>query len=169
MPKRRLGPVLRWLFRAPTRLYGWHLGWLLGRRFLCLTHTGRRSGKRYRTVLEVIGTGARTHEVAVIAGLGRSSDWYQNIQANPAVEVTIGRRRFRPDHRLLSEQEAVDVVADYERRNRWVLPLIRPVLSRLTGWRYDGGDRARRRLVRQLPVIGFRPLDDQSPPPAPHG
>ena len=32
------------------------------------------------------------------------------------------------------------------------------VLSRLVGWRYGGGPTARRRLVRQLPVVAFRPL-----------
>jgi hypothetical protein len=53
----RPGPVLRRLLRAPSLLYDWHAGWLLGRRFLRLTHRGRRSGRRYRTVLEVVGTG----------------------------------------------------------------------------------------------------------------
>ncbi len=95
----RLGPVVRLLFRAPTRLYDRGLGWLLGKRFLCLTHVGRKSRRRYRTVLEVIGTDPASGEVMVIAGMGLSSDWYRNIQANPAVEVVIGRRRFAPTHR----------------------------------------------------------------------
>ena len=47
------GPVMRAVFGAPARLYDAGLGWLLGERFLCLTHVGRRSGHRYRTVLEV--------------------------------------------------------------------------------------------------------------------
>ena len=37
------------------------------------------------------------------------------------------------------------MLADYERRNRWVAPLVRRVLSWLVGWRYDGSDGARRR------------------------
>ncbi|MDQ2884110.1 MAG: nitroreductase family deazaflavin-dependent oxidoreductase [Actinomycetota bacterium] len=40
-------------------------------------------------------------EVFVIAGLGPSCDWYRNLQANPAIEVVVGRRRFEPAHRLL--------------------------------------------------------------------
>jgi hypothetical protein len=67
------------------------------------------------------------------------------------------RRRFRPIHRVLEEQEAVLALAEYERRNRWALFIIRPVLSWLAGWRYDGGDEARRRLAQQLPVVAFRP------------
>jgi hypothetical protein len=49
------------------------------------------------------------------------------------------------------------VLADYERRNRWIAPLVRWVLSRLVGWRYDGSDDARRRLAGQLPLVAFQP------------
>jgi deazaflavin-dependent oxidoreductase (nitroreductase family) len=151
------GPIVRRLLRAPGLLYDWHAGWLLGHRFLRLTHLGRRSGRRYRTMLEVVGTGQAPGEVVVVAGLGRSADWFRNLQAGRGVEVAIGRRRFRPRHRVLGPREAVAVLADYERRNRWVAPLVRRVLSWLVGWRYDGSDGARRRLAGQLPLVALRP------------
>ena len=93
---RRAGPALARLLRAPARLYDWHAGWLLGRRFLCLTHVGRRSGHRYQTVLEVVGENRDRHEVIVVAGLGRSAQWYRNVLAGNATEVAIGRERFVP-------------------------------------------------------------------------
>ena len=35
---------LFWYFlRAPVYLYRWRLGWLLGKRFVLLTHIGRRT------------------------------------------------------------------------------------------------------------------------------
>jgi len=153
----RPGPIVRRLLRAPGLLYDWHAGWLLGHRFLRLTHLGRRSGRRYRTMLEVVGTGPAPGVVVVVAGLGRSADWFRNLQAGRGVEVAIGRRRFRPRHRVLGSREAVAVLADYERRNRWVAPLVRRVLSWLVGWRYDGSDGARRRLAGQLPLVALRP------------
>ncbi len=156
MIARRPGPVVRGLLRAPARLYDWNLGWLLGRRFLRLTHVGRRTGRRHRTMLEVIGTRPAAGEFLVLAGLGRSANWYRNVQAGPAVEVAVGRRRFRPEHRTLGEDEAVVVLADYERRNRLVAPVVRRVLSWLVGWRYDGSEEARSRLARELPVVAFR-------------
>jgi deazaflavin-dependent oxidoreductase (nitroreductase family) len=141
-------------------LYDNGFGWVLGRRFLCVTHVGRKSGRRYRTVLEVVGTSPATGETMVIAGFGPSSDWYRNIQANPAVEVVVGRHRFQPEHRVVGEAEAVRVLADYEWRNRWIRPIVRRLLSALAGWRYDGSGAARERLVRQLPVVAFRPRDE---------
>ncbi|OBF92612.1 hypothetical protein A5791_13975 [Mycobacterium sp. 852002-51163_SCH5372311] len=148
--------LMRAVFRAPTRLYAAGFGWLLRDRFLCLTHTGRKSGRRYRTVLEVVGTKPIAGEFVVIAGLGPSSDWYRNIAANPAVEVVVGRHRFVPQHRVLDQAEAVEVLAGYERRNRWILPIVHVLLSRLVGWRYDGSQEARERLVSQLPMVAFR-------------
>jgi deazaflavin-dependent oxidoreductase (nitroreductase family) len=160
----RQGPIARRLLRAPALLYDHNVGWLLGHRFLRLTHVGRRSGRRYQTMLEVIGTGPAADEVIVIAGFGRSADWYRNLLAHPAAEVAIGRHRYPPVHRTLDEREAVAVLADYERRNRWVTPVLRRVLSWLVVWHYDGSDDARRRLVRELPVVAFRPARDANRP-----
>lgn len=159
---RRPGPLAKRALRAPARLYDRNLGWLLGHRFLRLTHQGRRSGRRYETVLEVLGPGRTADEFVVIAGLGPSANWYRNVLAGGAVEVAIARRRFPAAARTLDDDEAVTVIAGYERRNRWVAPVIRAVLSWLVGWRYDSTETARLRLVRELPLVAFRPAG--SPP-----
>ena len=154
MTTRKLGRVSRRLARLPGRLYDWNLGWLLGRRFLRLTHVGRRSGRRYRTVLEVVGE--TDDEVVVVAGFGRSADWFRNIAALPPIEVAIGRDRFRPEARVLPDDEAAAVLADYERRHRLAAPVVRRVLGWLVGWEYDGSAAARGRLVQELPFVAFR-------------
>lgn len=119
----------------PARLYDWNAGWLLGHRVLRLTHIGRRSGRHYQTVLEVIGIGSAPGEVIVMAGRGRSADWYRNLLAHPAIEVAIARERFRPAHRVLSEPEVVAVLADYEAHHRFVAPVVRRTLTWLVGWK----------------------------------
>ncbi|MBE3142614.1 MAG: hypothetical protein IMZ61_01640 [Planctomycetes bacterium] len=43
--------LLRLSLRLPILLYKAHLGWVLGDRFLMLTHTGRKSGKPYQEIL----------------------------------------------------------------------------------------------------------------------
>jgi deazaflavin-dependent oxidoreductase (nitroreductase family) len=154
----RFGKAGRFLLRLPTHLYDWHIGWLFDSRLLCLTHVGRSSGRHYQTVLEVVGTDPATGEVIVMSGFGRSADWFRNLQAAPAEEIAISRRCFRPQHRILDETEAAAVLADYQRRNRLITPIIRRGLGWLVGWSYDGSDAARARLVHQLPMVGFRPL-----------
>jgi deazaflavin-dependent oxidoreductase (nitroreductase family) len=155
--RHRPGRTLRRLLKAPTVLYDWHLGWLLGHRFLRLTHIGRRSGRVYQTVLEVVGRNPAENEFIVVAGLGRSAHWYQNLQVHEGVEVAIAREHFAPIHRELPTPEAVTVLAAYERSNRWLAPLVQRALSWLVGWRYDGSASARCRLAAELPLIALRP------------
>jgi len=86
--------TLRQLFKRFNRfmLLMWRLG--LGKwinfwpekagRIMVLTHTGRKSGSRYHTPVnyaEVDGV------IYCTAGFGSRSDWAQNIQMNPEVEV----------------------------------------------------------------------------------
>ena len=151
--------IPRWLrtaFRLPDRLYRSGLGALLGRRFLRLTHRGRRSGRHYATVLEVVAYDGRIPEFVVVSGFGARADWLRNIEAGGPVEVTVGRQTFPAAHRRLELDEALGVFADYERRNRAAGPILRRVLSWLLGWRYDGSPDARLRMTRQLPLIAFR-------------
>jgi deazaflavin-dependent oxidoreductase (nitroreductase family) len=151
----RPNEVLRRLFWAPVYLYRWKCGWLVGHRFLLLIHVGRRTGLRRYTVLEVMEYRKEGPEAVVMSAFGRNADWLRNIEATPCAEVVIGSQHFVAAHRFLDEEEAMRVLIGYERRNWVIAPIIRAVLSRLLGWRYDGSTRARRRLVAQLPLIAF--------------
>lgn len=152
-----MNSLLRRLLHAPVFLYHWHLGPLLGNRFLLLAHTGRRTGARRQTVLEVMEYRKEGPEAVVMSGFGAGSNWLLNIQANPNEEVEIGPQHFFATHRFLPEEEAMRVVSQYERRNWIIWPIVRGVLSRLLGWRYTGSETDRRKVVRQLPLVAFRP------------
>lgn len=143
--------------RAPNAVYDHGWGRLFGHRFLQLSHVGRRSGRTYRTVLEVVHYDPSTGEATVLSGFGPRSDWLRNVRAAGGAEVSFGAGARRAAYRVLPLEEAERVLADYERRNRVAAPLVRMVLSRLVGWRYDGAPAARRRLVEQLPLVAFRP------------
>ena len=144
------------IFRVPVYLYRWHLGWLFGKRLLLLTHTGRRSGLRRQTVLEVVEYRKDGPEVVVANGFGPNSDWLRNIQAKSDEEVTPGYEHFKASHRFLGEEEAVAVIRGYEHRNRLMAPIVRAGFSWLVGWKYRSTDADRRRLVRQIPLLAFR-------------
>jgi deazaflavin-dependent oxidoreductase (nitroreductase family) len=150
-----LGPISKRILRAPVGLYEIGAGRLLGHRFLLLTHRGRRSGRIYRTTLEVLFWEPAKREAIVMSGFGPRADWYLNSLSGGALEVQIAGLRLHPEVRTLRIEEAVRVLADYERRSRLVSPIVRLVLSRLAGFEYDGSEGARRRLASALPLIAF--------------
>jgi hypothetical protein len=108
-------------------------------------------------MLEVVGENRGRREVIVVAGLGRSANWYRNLLAGNATEVAVGHERFVPLYRELDAEEAATVLAEYERRNRYLAPVVRRALSWLVGWRYDGTEAKRRQLVSELPMVALRP------------
>jgi hypothetical protein len=97
------------------------------------------------------------HEVLATVGLGQRAHWCRNVLAGGAVEIAIGRERLRPDYRELPATEAPATLGGYERHNRLIAPIARAGLSRLVGWHYDGSPLARERLVRECPILAFRP------------
>src|SRR5215469_2408873 len=155
----RPNAILRVLFLIPTYLYRLRCGWLLGHRFLLLVHVGRRTRRLRYTVLEILEFRRQTPEVIVMSAFGPNADWLRNIEAAPCAEVVVvGSKCFAAVHRVVKGDEAAAVIAAYERRNWFFAGVVRAVLSRLLGWRYDGSEGARRKLVTHLPLIAFRPI-----------
>lgn len=149
----------RWqkrLLRAPIVLYRLRLDRLLGHRFLLLTHRGRLSGRHYRTMLEVVRWNAVEREAIVVSGFGKASNWRLNVLAGGALEVRIGGARFRPELREVGAEEAIAVLAEYERRYRLLRPLVQAILARLSGMPYDGSEPSRRQAAEALPMLAFR-------------
>lgn len=147
--------VLRLAFRLPVYLYRLDLGWLLGHRFLLLTHRGRKSGRIYQTVLEVIAYDPATGESVVLSGWGERADWYRNIKASPALEVQTGRQRYVPSQRFLAPEENLARISDYARHH----PLVFRFLVKAFGFEYplDGTEATRRHVAESLRLVAFCP------------
>lgn len=103
--------LLRLLVRLPVWLYRIGLGFVLGKRFLMIEHTGRKSGLTRRTVVEVVAD--HPDAVFVVAAWGRKAQWFQNVLANPEVRITIGRHKFDSVARVLEAGPAEDILAEY--------------------------------------------------------
>jgi deazaflavin-dependent oxidoreductase (nitroreductase family) len=109
--------IPRWLARAPIPLYRHGLGRLLGRRMAMLEHHGRKTGTARYAVLEVIRHGP--HEVVLVSGYGPRSQWFRNIQANPAVRVWTAGQRAVPAHaEILSTCQSREELEQYRTRHR---------------------------------------------------
>ena len=83
------GPISKRILRAPVALYEIGGGRLLGHRFLLLTHRGRRSGRIYRTTLEVLSWEPVKGEAIVKSGFGLRVNWYLNSLSGGALEVPL--------------------------------------------------------------------------------
>jgi deazaflavin-dependent oxidoreductase (nitroreductase family) len=151
--------ALAWLLGLPIYLYRARMGFLFGHRFLLLVTEGRRTGRRREAPLEVARYDRARHEAIVVAAWGQKTQWLHNLEAGLAREVWIGRERFVPTFRILEVDEAISVLEQYEDHNGIPKAVVRAVLSRLLGWRYDGSPAARRRAVEQLPLVGLRPVE----------
>ena len=126
---RRPYGLYRWLANAPNRLYRLGLGWLFGHRMAQITHRGRKSGLVRRTVLEVLHYDPRTREVLVVSGWEGKTDWYRNIQREPALEVRIGRVRYRPVQQFLSPEETVQLILTLLRQHPREVRFLGPLLG----------------------------------------
>ena len=143
------------IFKLPLILYRLHLGWLLGKRFMLLTHIGRRSGKVHRTVLAVLRYDAKTREIMAISAW-RASDWYKNIQALPALQVETGFIRYTPMQRTLVPEEIAEIFVAYRREH----PFFSRIVSRIPAWKVDSSYEEFLDLARTLRGVAFRPKQD---------
>jgi deazaflavin-dependent oxidoreductase (nitroreductase family) len=150
---RRPTRATRFLLRAPVWLYRWHLGAVLGQRFVLLEHRGRRTGQLRRNVLEVVDYEPGFRRVVVCSGWGERSDWYRNVMANPQVCYSIGStRRCGIAHRL-DPIDAETALRHYGDRHPRAL---RALANRVLG---DEGspdvDGAAATLAAALPVLAL--------------
>lgn len=148
---------LKVAFDGPAWLYRAGLGWILGTRFLLLTHRGRRSGRLHETVLEVLLFTRSTHESVVASAFGTDADWYRNIQAEPALEVRTGRADYRPEQRFLTPQEAREVAVRFCKRHRLEARLVPKVLPAIGAAISDASGSEPEDMVASLPMVAFRP------------
>ena len=141
--------LLKLLLKAPTWLFRAHLGFVFGKRFVMIEHKGRRSGRLYRTVVEVAGR--IDGELICTSGTGPRADWYRNIVEGGLVAVWLGARRHQAQVRFLTPEESSSVMADYESAH----PGTAQNLYDVMGVSYDGTDADRERLMIETPMVGF--------------
>ncbi|MBA9006563.1 nitroreductase family deazaflavin-dependent oxidoreductase [Thermomonospora cellulosilytica] len=157
---RIVGRVHVAVYRATGGLVGrrFHIGsaWLRGVPVCLFTTTGRKTGRRRTMPLLYMRDGDRVIVVASQAGLPGHPQWYRNLQADPHVEVQIGRERHAMRARTADDAERAElwprllgVYRDFDDYQRWagdrVIPVVvcEPVRERPGAQRHRRGDAAR--------------------------
>jgi deazaflavin-dependent oxidoreductase (nitroreductase family) len=149
------GKALRFGLRLPIWLYRLRLGWLLDNRFLMLTHTGRKSGYSYQTVIEVVRYDKKTETYYVVSGWGEKSDWYRNVRQSPAVIIHVNRRKFQAQAQFIPLEKAIEIIEAYAREHALAF---RELSSLFLGEHIQPGSEAARRLAEKMPMVAFHPL-----------
>lgn len=138
-------------WRLPIWLYRLRLGWLLGQRFMLLTHIGRKSGLPRQAVIEVIKHDPQHKIWYAASGFGEKSHWYRNVMHTPQVTLQVGRRIFRAAARRLDTDAAEAILRDYAARH----PVALRELAKIIGLPYDGSPESLHRMAQTLPIIAF--------------
>jgi deazaflavin-dependent oxidoreductase (nitroreductase family) len=143
--------------KMPLVLYRLDLGWMLGKRFMRLTHVGRKSGKVYHTVLAVLRFDEQTREIFAVSPWSESH-WYRNIQAAPALEVetgdlVIGRVHYTPVQRNLTPEELAELLIAFRER----YPFFSRMVARIPGWKIDSTYEEFLDLASTLRGVAFGP------------
>jgi len=146
--------LLRLFLRAPIWLYRLGLGWLLGDRFLLLTHTGRKSGLPRRTVLEVVRHDKAAGLYVIASGWGEKADWLLNIQKSPRVTVQSGWEQQAAVAVRLTPEEGRLELLDYARRHP---AAFRVLAAKFLGEPPSDIEPACSLLAQTFPLIALRP------------
>ena len=64
--------LLLLVLRLPLWIYRFHLGWVLGNRFLLLCHVGRKSQQIHQSVIEVVKHDQQSDSFYVVAAWGEN-------------------------------------------------------------------------------------------------
>lgn len=149
---------LRFAYRIPVYFYRIGLGWLFGSRFVLINHTGRKSGKPYQAVVEIVERDKPTGSITIVAAYGSQTQWYQNLRALPKTMIQCGRRKIEVTSQFVPPEDGEEIMARYFNR-----------YGRITGWLFsilgytwDGTEDGVRRIAMDaLRFVRFIPEPEQ--------
>lgn len=139
----------RFLFKLPNMIYDTGLGSIMGTRFVQLKHIGRKSGKLYKTVIEVVKYDRGTQKIFVASGFKEESDWLKNVKLNPQVEINFRGKDHSANTERLNKERAAEVLLDYAHEHMLAIR----ELAKFMGYQIDGSDQDIRQLAAELPIV----------------
>ncbi len=147
------GPFFKWLFKLPVLQYKLGMGWMIGKSFLLLTTTGRKTGKPRYTALEYIYNKENDH-YRIAAGWGGKTDWYRNLLKNPCVTVQVGRRKFDAIAEKVSDEGVGKYMMDVSQLN----PRMDRVWNRWSDKPVDGTFESYVHAAKFFPSVWLKPI-----------
>ncbi|MBN1265844.1 MAG: nitroreductase family deazaflavin-dependent oxidoreductase [Anaerolineales bacterium] len=143
----------RLLYRFPIWLYRIGLGGLFGKRFILLTHIGRKSGQQRQVLLEVIRLDLVTGVVYVIAAYGEKADWVRNVRKTPSIHAQLGRQMYAAEAVFLDEEGRIREYLDYARRH----PKMAVSFPGMVGYGLDGSEEDFIAFAKEIVIVAVKP------------
>jgi deazaflavin-dependent oxidoreductase (nitroreductase family) len=136
------------LDRKGTR---WLLQALSPATVIVLVHRGRKSGKLYKTPVEVLRDDRERGELVVSPMWGRNSDWYRNVVAGGLVEAHVRGEKRQIAWRELDEPDRRAAIDAYREAHPLYSRMILRMLARVNG--FEGNPQEA--VLRELPMLGL--------------
>lgn len=152
---KRPGKFLKFFFKVPVWIYKMGFGgferWV-GAQWMLITHTGRKSGKRYDSMVDVMDYDKATDTYYIEAAYGTRADWYRNIQASPNFAARVGRRKFLACATPLSNENSADMLVKFYREK----PAYTRSVMAMVGMKFNGEEDLRA-IASKLMLLAVHP------------
>ncbi|MBK6794115.1 MAG: nitroreductase family deazaflavin-dependent oxidoreductase [Anaerolineales bacterium] len=158
MLEKRPTPLQKYFFKIPLFMHklgfgGWER--LIGAQWMLIATTGRKTGKRRETLVDVMDYNPTTDTYYIEAAYGSHADWFKNIQANPLFNAQVGRRKFIAQAEILNEGDTGEILVQFFRRK----PAYTRSVMAMVGMKFKDEDELRV-LGKNLTLLVVKP---QSP------
>jgi deazaflavin-dependent oxidoreductase (nitroreductase family) len=119
---------------------------------IVLVHRGRKSGRVFKTPVEILVDDPGRGEIVVSPMWGRDSDWYRNVVAGGLVEAHVRGEDRQVEWRELDEAERRAAMDAYRQAHPIYSRIILRMLVRVN--RLEGDPE--QAVLRELPMLGLR-------------
>ncbi len=152
---KRPSKFMKFFFKVPVWMYKIGFGGfekMIGAQWMLITHIGRKSGKRYDSMVDVMDYDKVTDTYYIEAAYGARADWYKNIQSSPVFEAKVGRRKFKARAGALTTEGASEMLAQFYRSK----PAYTRSVMAMAGIKFKDEDELRE-LGKNLTLLAVRP------------
>ena len=155
---KRPGKLQKIFFKVPVWLHkmgfgGWER--LIGAQWMLITHIGRKSGRQYDSMVDVMDYDKVTDTYYIEAAYGARADWFKNIQASPNFSARVGRRKFLAHATLLSNENTADMLVKFYREK----PAYTRSVMAMVGIKFNGEEDLRT-IAPELMLLAIHPEKD---------
>ena len=153
--EKRPGTLLKFFFKVPLLMHeigfgGWER--LIGAQWMLITTIGRKTGKRRKTMVDVMDYDESNDTYYIEAAYGARADWYKNIQNNPVFEAQVGRRKFKTRAGALTTEGAAELLVRFYRQK----PAYTRSVMAMAGMKFKD-ETELRELGKNLTLLAVKP------------